>query len=91
MEKRKADVQICSSAEGTFRDADIIVTATPAVSSLVYGIYWKKSCHVNAMGADTKGKTELDKSVLEIAEIIFDDEHRRRTIGECKIPGLSCD
>lgn len=31
---------------------------------------------------DTKGKSELDKSVLQIANIFVDDEHQSRTIGE---------
>jgi ornithine cyclodeaminase len=38
--------------------------------------------HINAMGADTKGKSELDESVLSVAEIFTDDLRQARTIGE---------
>ncbi|MCZ8511515.1 ornithine cyclodeaminase family protein [Paenibacillus filicis] len=80
--KDKVNLQVCSTVEETILDADIIVTSTPATSSFVFTEYVKPGCHINAMGADTKGKSELDKSVLQLAEIFVDDEHQSRTIGE---------
>lgn len=80
--KDRIDVIVCSSVEETIRDADIIVTSTPTVAPIILADYVKPGCHINAMGADTKGKSEIDKSVLQIAEIFVDDEHQSRTIGE---------
>lgn len=80
--KDRIDVVVCSTVEETIQDADIIVTATPANAPIIFAEYVKPGCHINAMGADTKGKSELDKSVLQIANIFVDDEHQSRTIGE---------
>jgi alanine dehydrogenase len=80
--KGRIDVKVCSTVEETIQDADIIVTATPAIAPVIFAEYVKPGCHINAMGADTKGKSELDKSVLQIAEIFVDDQHQSRTVGE---------
>jgi ornithine cyclodeaminase len=80
--KGRIDVKVCSSVEETIQDADIIVTATPAIAPIIFAEYVKPGCHINAMGSDTKGKSELDKSILQIAEIFVDDQHQSRTVGE---------
>lgn len=78
----RAYVKVCSSIMETVEGADIVVTATPATSPLIIREYLKPGVHINAMGADTKGKSELDESVLAISEVFTDDLHQSRTVGE---------
>ncbi|HXC03920.1 MAG TPA: ornithine cyclodeaminase family protein, partial [Bacteroidia bacterium] len=78
----RVEVKVCDSVMAAVDGADIIVTATPAIHPLIMGAYLKPGVHINAMGADTKGKSELDVSVLDIADVFTDDLHQSRTIGE---------
>lgn len=78
----RVDITVCNSIMAALEGADIVVTATPATYPLIMSEYLKPGVHINAMGADTKGKSELDESVLAVAEIFTDDLHQSRTIGE---------
>ncbi|HTK08309.1 MAG TPA: ornithine cyclodeaminase family protein [Ktedonobacteraceae bacterium] len=78
----RVEVSVCKSVRETIEGADIIVTATPAIHPLLLREDLKPGVHINAMGADTKGKSELDESVLSVAEIFTDDLRQARTIGE---------
>ncbi|HEY4386256.1 MAG TPA: ornithine cyclodeaminase family protein [Ktedonobacteraceae bacterium] len=78
----RVEVKVCNSIAAAVEGADIVVTATPATQPLIMGDYLKPGVHINAMGADTKGKWELDASVLSVAEVFTDDLRQSRTIGE---------
>jgi ornithine cyclodeaminase len=78
----RVDVKVCDSIMAAVEGADIVVTATPATTPLILGAYLKPGVHINAMGSDTKGKSELDAAILTAAEIFTDDLHQSRTIGE---------
>jgi alanine dehydrogenase len=80
--QNRVKVTVCDDSKSAATGADIIVTATPAMQPLILKEYLKPGVHINAMGADTKGKSELDESVLTDAEFFTDDLHQSRTIGE---------
>jgi alanine dehydrogenase len=46
------------------KEADIVVTTTPVRSPIVNSEWIKAGTHINAIGADAKGKEELDAALL---------------------------
>ena len=56
------------------RGADIITTLTPSKTPYLDVLDVKRNCHINAVGADAKGKRELMTNVIDgAADIICDD------------------
>ena len=53
--------------------ADIIITTTPATSSLFGDNLVRPGTHITAIGADTHGKQELPTSLLESASLLVCD------------------
>ena len=78
----RVGITVCNSIMAALEGADIVVTANPCNPSTYHERVFKPGVHINAMGADTKGKSELDESVLAVAEIFTDDLHQLLTIGE---------
>lgn len=66
--------------------ADIIVTTTPARTPIIKASYVKDGTHINAIGADAKGKQELESSLLKKAKIIIDNWHQASSGGEINVP-----
>ena len=64
--------------------ADILVTATPSQKALVEKSWVRPGTHINAMGADTKGKQELDPALVAAASLYVDELEQAITIGECQ-------
>ena len=75
-----------TSVKQATASADIVVTTTPSRTPLVKGEYIKEGTHINAIGADAKGKQELESSLLKKAKIIIDDWHQASSGGEINIP-----
>ena len=73
---------VCSTVEETVRDADIVITTTPSREPLLHGAWVKPGTHVNAIGADGKGKRELDDELLAKAHFVADKRVQSATIGE---------
>ncbi len=76
----KQDVADCVS------QADIIATTTPSRRPIVKFEWVKKGAHINAIGADAKGKEELDPKILKNAKIIVDDKRQASHSGEINVP-----
>jgi ornithine cyclodeaminase len=72
------------SIEDAVRAADIVVTVTPARAPLVMRAWLRPGCHVNAMGADTKGKQEHEVATLQAARVVVDDWRQASELGECQ-------
>ena len=53
--------------------ADIIITTTPATSSLFGDNLVRPGTHITAIGADTHGKQELPTSLIESASLLVCD------------------
>jgi len=67
-------------------DCDILVTTTPVRSPVVGSGWVNPGTHINAIGADAKGKEELDPQLLTRAKIVVDDIVQASHSGEVNIP-----
>lgn len=79
--------QRCALRHATDPDAaveasDIVITATPGGGPLFSTAALRAGTHINAVGADTKGKRELPDGLLTRARIFVDDREQSRQIGE---------
>jgi alanine dehydrogenase len=71
-----------ASVKAVAGEADILITATPSQGVLVENGWVRPGVHINAMGADTKGKQELDPLLVASAALFVDEAEQSRTIGE---------
>ncbi len=67
-------------------DCDILVTTTPVRSPVVKSDWVKEGTHINAIGADAKGKQELDSQLLARAKVVVDDIVQASHSGEVNVP-----
>jgi alanine dehydrogenase len=67
-------------------EADIIVTTSPSRAPLVKKQHVRPGAHINAIGADAKGKQELESTLLREAKIIVDDIEQACHSGEINVP-----
>jgi ornithine cyclodeaminase len=65
-------------------NADILITVTPSQQALVEKSWVRAGTHISAMGADTKGKQELDAALVAGAAVFVDEAAQAITIGECQ-------
>jgi alanine dehydrogenase len=70
-------------------DCDILVTTTPVREPIVRFEWIKEGTHINAIGADAKGKEELDPQLLLRAKVIVDDMIQASHSGEVNVPLLN--
>jgi ornithine cyclodeaminase len=61
------------SPEAVCRDADLLITATPAREPLVRAEWLRPGQHVTALGSDSPGKQELDPACLARADLVVVD------------------
>jgi ornithine cyclodeaminase len=76
--------RVASSLEDEVRAADLVVTATPSTAPLVARAWLRPGTHVNAIGADTRGKQEHELATLRDARIVVDDWPQAMVLGECQ-------
>lgn len=67
-------------------EADIVVTTTPSTKPVVMNKHIKPGTHINAIGADAKGKQELEASILLKAKVVVDDVEQASHSGEINVP-----
>lgn len=79
-------IRICSNIEGCVKESDIIVTATPARKPIIKSEWVPSGAHINAIGADAKGKEELEPSLLTRAKVVVDDLTQAAHSGEINVP-----
>lgn len=65
---------------------DILVTSTPAREPVVKKEWILPGTHINAIGADAKGKQELDPQILVKAKIVVDCLEQASHSGEINVP-----
>ena len=70
------------TARHAVEGADVVVTTTPSREPLVMGEWIGPGVHVNAVGADAKGKRELDAALLLRAKYVTDKTNQCASIGE---------
>jgi ornithine cyclodeaminase len=70
------------SVEAAVRPADIVVTATAARNALVKAEWVRPGTHISAMGADARGKQELDPALVGACALFADVVAQSLAIGE---------
>lgn len=86
VQKHEHPVVVCKSPAECTRTADVITTTTPSRAPVIWMPDIKPGTHINAMGADAKGKQELDPNILKAARIIIDDWGQAPHSGEVNVP-----
>ena len=71
-----------TSAEEAVRGSDIVITVTPSEAPIVRDEWIEEGTHISAMGADDKGKHELDTAILKRASLFADYPQQSVIIGE---------
>jgi alanine dehydrogenase len=66
--------------------SDILCTLTPSRSPIVKREWVRGGTHINAVGADAKGKQELDPKILKDAVVFVDDIRQASSGGEINVP-----
>jgi alanine dehydrogenase len=67
-------------------DCDILVTTTPSRLPVVKEAWVKPGTHINVIGADAKGKQELESSLTGKAKVVVDDLAQAVHSGEVNVP-----
>ncbi|MEU2351063.1 ornithine cyclodeaminase [Modestobacter sp. NPDC049651] len=77
-------VRLASSGQDAVRDADVVTTCTAdKTRAVVLRAGWlAPGTHVNAIGGDCPGKTELDPAVLRPGSVFVEFEPQTRVEGE---------
>jgi ornithine cyclodeaminase len=78
------DVMVCTSTAQAVRGADIVTTATAdkTKATILTPDMIEPGMHLNAVGGDCPGKTELHRGVLERASVFVEYEPQTRIEGE---------
>jgi len=74
------------SIEDCVGESDIVITTTPSRKPLVKLEWLKKGTHINAIGADARGKQELDPAILKEAKVVVDAWEQASHSGEINVP-----
>lgn len=77
-------VQICASTREAVRGADIVttITADKAFAKIITADMLEPGMHINAVGGDCPGKTELEAAVLEAAKVFVEFAPQSRIEGD---------
>jgi alanine dehydrogenase len=79
-------VRLAPDPRETALASDILVTTTPSEEPLVRRDWVRPGAHINAIGADAKGKQELDPAILQAARVVVDDWAQASHSGEINVP-----
>jgi alanine dehydrogenase len=66
--------------------ADILVTTTPSTMPIVMKHQVKPGTHINAIGADARGKQELETDLIRAARVVVDNLEQASHSGEINVP-----
>lgn len=84
LEGKGLNIIICSSASEVVQGADIITTCTADKknATILTSDMITKGVHINAIGGDCPGKTELEEKLLKRADIFVEYEQQTRVEGD---------
>ena len=80
------NVQVAGSIHEACEGADIINTTTSSRKPIILKDDVPPGAHINAIGADAKGKQELDPAILKDARVVIDDWAQASHSGEINVP-----
>ena len=66
------EVSVSESARETVADTDVVVTATTSSQPVVLGEWLEEGMHVNAVGANSPAKRELDADAFRKSRLVLD-------------------
>ncbi len=72
------------SLEQLGEEADVIISITSSFDPILLDAHVKGGTHIACMGTDTKGKQELEASLVARATVFTDEVAQAITIGECQ-------
>ncbi len=79
------DAVAAPSLEAVCRDADVLITTTPARQPMVDADWLRAGQHITAVGSDSPGKQELSPACLDRADLVVVDRLRQcAAFGELK-------
>ncbi len=82
----REQMAMAKSIEACVRGCDIVVTTTPSRAPIVKAKWISPGTHFNAIGADARGKQELDPQILRTAKVVVDDWAQASHSGEINVP-----
>ncbi|MDO8491581.1 MAG: ornithine cyclodeaminase family protein, partial [Dehalococcoidia bacterium] len=71
--KLRLNIEAVASAEEAVRDADVLVSATPATSPIYQAAWLKPGVHINALGVKFKQAHEIDLDVADRSQVVATD------------------
>ncbi len=74
-----------SSVKEAVKNADIVTTTTTVRSPIVKSDWIRPGTHINAIGADAKGKQELDPAILKRSKVVIDNWQQASHSGEINV------
>ena len=84
------NVERCSSSKEVAQGSDILTTATTCRGRAVLADWIPEGVHINAIGGDAPGKTELDPAILKRAKIVVEYKEQALVEGEVQNVGEEC-
>ncbi len=83
--ERGYDIVAIGDGEAAVRQADIVVTITPATSPIIKSDWIRPGTHLSCVGADMEGKQELESALMAAARLYVDDRAQSVASGELEI------
>lgn len=80
------EINSVNNVKEVAKDCDILTTVTPSRKPVVNFDDITEGVHINAIGADAKGKEELDPEILKNSKIVIDDWSQASHSGEINVP-----
>ncbi|USK82531.1 ornithine cyclodeaminase family protein [Peribacillus frigoritolerans] len=78
--------EVAENIKEAVENSDVIITVTRSRSPLIEKSWVKKGTHFSCVGADMKGKQEIDPEIFRGARIFVDDKPQCIEVGELEIP-----
>lgn len=66
------------------RMSDVIITVTPSQHAVIKADWVQPGTHIACMGADTRGKQEVEPALMERVRLFGDEPSQCVSIGECQ-------
>ena len=84
--QRPYELVSVADGEAAAREADAIITITPAMSPIIHDSWVRPGCHLSCVGADMEGKQEVDSKTHARARLFVDDRAQSVASGELEVP-----
>lgn len=75
------EASACENRELVER-SDVVITITPSRAPVIRSSWVRPGTHIACMGADTRGKQEIEAELVERASLFVDDSEQSVSIGE---------